>query len=93
MLGRAFEAGLPLLDGGARDALVNRLVDDWHARVAGVGAFLLGFLSDMAASVATPLIKMRRGPLFEGRQSSGRRHPSLSVTGRANSRVHSQVYR
>ena len=66
MLGRAFEAGLPLLDGGARDALVNRLVDDWHARVAGVGAFLLGFLSDMAASVATPLIKMRRGPLSEG---------------------------
>ena len=41
MLGRAFEAGLPLLDGGRRDALVDQLVDDWHARVAGVGAFLL----------------------------------------------------
>jgi hypothetical protein len=63
MLSGAFEAGLPLLDAGRRDALVDQLVDDWHARVAGVGAFLLGFIADMAASVASPLVKRRRGAL------------------------------
>jgi hypothetical protein len=66
MLSRAFDAGLPLLDGEGRDALVDQLVEDWQARVAGVGAFLRGFLGDMAASVATPIVKWRRGPLSEG---------------------------
>jgi hypothetical protein len=34
MLGHAFEAGLPLFAGSIRDAVVDQLVEDWHARVA-----------------------------------------------------------
>ena len=65
MLGNAFDQGLSILDGRQRDALAGQLVDDWQARVAGVGTFLLGFFGEMAASIATPLIRQRRGPMSE----------------------------
>jgi hypothetical protein len=65
MMGLAFEDGAPVPDAQLRDALVDRLVDDWQARVAGVGAYLLRFVGEMAASIATPIIKWRRGPLAE----------------------------
>ena len=65
MLGLAFDRGLPLLDSRQRDAMVDRLVEAWDARVAGVGAYLIGFVGDMAATVATPIMKWRRGPMSE----------------------------
>ena len=49
MLQVAFDREQPLLDGRHRDALVDLLIDDWQARVAGVGAHLLRFFGDMAA--------------------------------------------
>jgi hypothetical protein len=65
MLQMAFDQGLPILNSRQRDALVDHLVEDWQARVAGVGAFLLRFIGDMASTVATPIVKWRRGPLSE----------------------------
>jgi len=65
MLDCAFNAEVPQLDRRTRDALVNALVDHWEARVAGKGAFLLRFFGDMVATVATPVIKWRRGPFSE----------------------------
>jgi hypothetical protein len=64
-MGLAFDNGTPLPDARLRDALVDCLIDDWKARVAGIGAYLLGFVGEMAASVATPVVKWRRGPLSE----------------------------
>jgi hypothetical protein len=65
MLGHAFEAGLPLFVGGSRDAVVDQLVDDWRARVAGIGSYLLGFLADIVASMGTRFVKRHRGSLSE----------------------------
>jgi len=70
MLREAFEQERPMLDGRSRDAIVNRLIDDWEARVAGIGAFLLGFFGDVAATVATPIVKARRGDLTDASASA-----------------------
>jgi hypothetical protein len=33
------------------------LIDDWNARVASIGGFLLRFFSDLALSAATPIVR------------------------------------
>jgi len=65
LLNQAMEDGRPLLDGPRRDLLVQLLVEDWKANVAGIGTFLLGFIGDLVTSVATPIIKWKRGSLSE----------------------------
>jgi hypothetical protein len=65
MLLHAFQEDIPQLDRRSRDALVDALVDHWDARVAGKGAFLLRFFGDMAATLATPVLKARRGAVAE----------------------------
>jgi hypothetical protein len=60
-----FEEEWPILTATARDALVDQLVDDWQARVAGIGAFLLRVVGDMATALATPLLKHQRAGVSE----------------------------
>jgi hypothetical protein len=65
LLDMAFAEDLPQLSREVRDALADRLVDEWDARVAGVGAFLIRFAADTVASIATPVARWRRGSLSE----------------------------
>jgi hypothetical protein len=65
ILNQAMEESKPLLDAPHRDQLVQLLVEDWNAKVAGIGTFLLGFFSDLVTSVATPIVKWKRGDLSE----------------------------
>jgi len=65
MLRMAVDHDLPIPNGRQRDAIVELLVEDWEARVAGVGMHLLRFFGDIAAALVTPIIKSRRGPLSE----------------------------
>jgi len=63
LLACAFLDDVPLLDGGARDRLARLLVDEWDLAVAGVGTWLLGFVGDLAASAATPIVRHNRGAI------------------------------
>jgi hypothetical protein len=66
MLQNAIEDGGSLPDGKRRDQIVDLLIDEWGARVAGIGTFLMGFFGDAAATVATPLIKWKRSQISTG---------------------------
>ncbi len=59
----AIEDGSSLPDGHRRDEMVDLLVDEWQARVAGIGTFLMSFFGDAVATVATPIIRWKRGQL------------------------------
>ncbi|MBC8164686.1 MAG: hypothetical protein H7Y20_02305 [Bryobacteraceae bacterium] len=63
---RALADERPLLDAKHRDELVNLLIDDWKARVAGIGNFLMNFVADVAASIATPIVNWKRGKISAG---------------------------
>jgi hypothetical protein len=70
LLNQATEDGRPIVDGPHRDQLVELLVEDWKAKVAGIGTFLLGFFSDLVTSVATPIVRWKRGDLSEAASPS-----------------------
>jgi hypothetical protein len=59
------EAGRLVLDAEHRDALVEMLVTDWQADVAGIGAYLSRFFVGMTSRIATPIVKWKRGSLSE----------------------------
>lgn len=63
MLQSAIEDGAPVPDGRRRDEIVDLLIDEWGARVAGVGTFLMQFFGDTVASLSTPIIKWKRSQL------------------------------
>ena len=63
MLQSAIEHGGPLPDGHGRDEIVDLLIEEWGARVAGIGTFLMQFFGDAVATVSTPIIKWKRSQL------------------------------
>lgn len=65
LLNRAMDDNRPLLDARRRDELVEFLIEDWKAKVAGVGTFVLSFFGGLVSSAATPIVRWKRGDLSE----------------------------
>jgi hypothetical protein len=65
VLVESMQEGEPLLNSAPRDRLVELLLADWQANVAGVGTFLLGFFSELPKAVGTLAIKWKRGDFTE----------------------------
>jgi hypothetical protein len=63
MLQNTVEEARSLPYGPQRDDFVNMLIDDWGARVAGIGTYLTTFFANVASTIATPLVKWKRAEL------------------------------
>jgi len=63
MLQSAIEDGGSLPDGRLRDRMVDLLIGEWGARVAGIGTFLLGFFGDAVATISTPIVRWKRSQI------------------------------